>query len=652
MKHLCLFVFLLLSFGISAQSPCIDGFAGPYPCDNVDLLSTMTINEIGGAANQADIWGWSSVSGREFAIVTKSNATAFVEVTDPLNPVYLGDLPTHTINSLWRDAKVFNDHAFIVSEAEGHGMQIFDLTQLLNVQQPPVTFEETAHYPGFGNAHNLAMNEETGFAYAIGTNTFRGGLHIVDVNDPLNPILVGAYGGDGYTHDCQVVVYHGPDTEYCGSEIAFNSNEDAVTIVDVTDKTDCQLLDTETYDNADYTHQCWLTEDHEYLLVNDERDELNGLVTNTTTYVWDVKDLDNIELIGEYTGVTTSIDHNLYVRWNQVFQSNYRSGLRILDASKVAEGFLSEIGFFDCQPIDDLPEDTGTWSNYCYFNSGVVVMTDMYGDFFILQPRTITTDFTQTITEGDEEARFNVYLAFITEGQINANGLPEGVEVTSTSISGLGENQIQLTGTQGLAEGYYPFTIVVSENGTDHSFDAGLLIQAASGDLISTVAPDNMQTVDSEPEFSWDVNFDSGSLLLEISTDSDFGNVIYEDVVTNSPIESPLLFLDGIYYWRLSTIPVCDEEPILSDVSEFTVLILGIEEIKRQSWSAFPVPCDNELTVQGGSGERVILSDLAGRIVLEMTLISERQVLDLSALPVGQYILTSSQGAQNIMIQR
>ena len=130
MKKFYITLALALAFaGVKAQTPCVDGMAGPYPCDKVDLLASMTMEEIGGAQNQADIWGWTSATGREFAIVCKSNGTAFVEVSDPVNPVYLGDLPTHTINSLWRDAKVYADHAFIVSEAPGHGMQVFDLTQ-------------------------------------------------------------------------------------------------------------------------------------------------------------------------------------------------------------------------------------------------------------------------------------------------------------------------------------------------------------------------------------------------------------------------------------------------------------------------------------------------------------------------------------------
>lgn len=71
--------------------------------------------------------------------------------------------------------KVYNDHAFIVSEASCHGLQVFDLTQLLNITGPPRIFEETAYYSGIENAHNIAINEDTGYAYIVGSNTCRGG---------------------------------------------------------------------------------------------------------------------------------------------------------------------------------------------------------------------------------------------------------------------------------------------------------------------------------------------------------------------------------------------------------------------------------------------------------------------------------------------
>ena len=87
-------------------------------------------------------------------------------------------------------------------------MQVFDLKQLLTIDpvDMPLEFSNTAHYNEFGNAHNIVINEDTGFAYGVGTNTFSGGLHFVDIRDPVNPTAAGGFSGDGYTHDAQCVV--------------------------------------------------------------------------------------------------------------------------------------------------------------------------------------------------------------------------------------------------------------------------------------------------------------------------------------------------------------------------------------------------------------------------------------------------------------
>jgi len=67
-----------------------------------------------------------------------------VEVTDPVNPVFVARVPTATVQSLWRDVKVYDNHAFIVSEAAGHGMQVVDLTQVLDVELAPATLTPVA----------------------------------------------------------------------------------------------------------------------------------------------------------------------------------------------------------------------------------------------------------------------------------------------------------------------------------------------------------------------------------------------------------------------------------------------------------------------------------------------------------------------------
>lgn len=367
-----------------AQTPCINGFAGEYPCLAVDLYADLSVSELGGGENGNDCWGWTGPTGREYAIYCRSNGTAFIEITDPANPVYLGNLATHSTSSLWRDAKVFNNYAFIVSEAGMHGMQVFDLTQLESVDNPPVEFTESAHYDLFGNAHNIAINEATGFAYAIGTNTFARGLHIVDINDPLNPVIAGDFSQDGYTHDVQVVIYNGQDQNFIGSEIAFAANENTVTIVDCTNKLNCTMLSSINYDEVGYIHQGWLTEDHKYFLVNDELDEIN-FGNNTRTYIFDVQDLMNPSLVGFFESELPSSDHNLYTKGMYCYQANYRAGLRILDINGVADGNLEEVAFFDTNPEGDQPGFNGAWSVYPYFPSGNIVIST-FSHFFVVRP--------------------------------------------------------------------------------------------------------------------------------------------------------------------------------------------------------------------------------------------------------------------------
>ena len=134
-------------------------------------------------------------------------------------------------------------------------MHIFDLTQLADVTNPPVEFQADAIYTGFGKAHNIVINEDTDRAYAVGTSTFEGGLYIMDISNPINPILIGDFANDGYTHDAQVVNYAGPDPDYQGKEIAIACNENTVTIVDVSDPTDAYSISISSYSNSQYTHR-------------------------------------------------------------------------------------------------------------------------------------------------------------------------------------------------------------------------------------------------------------------------------------------------------------------------------------------------------------------------------------------------------------
>lgn len=383
----------LATFSAYAQPiPCdasglIDG---QYSCENVSLLARLDTETMGASLGN-DVWGWTdSETGREYALMGLDNGVAFVDITDPVTPAYLGNLPTHTTATVWRDFKVYGNYLFVVSEADQHGMQVFDLAHLRNVAptQGPVQFQEDAHYGRIGQSHNIAINEATATAFIVGSRAEEGcaaGLHMVDISSPLQPVFAGCFADDGYTHDAQCVVYSGPDTDYTGREICFASNEDTVTIVDVTDRKNAVMLSQAIYPNSAYTHQGWLTEDQRFFVGDDELDEMRFGHT-TRSLIFDVSDLDAPEFVAASLSENAAIDHNLYIRGNRIYEANYRSGLRILDATDIADGTLTEVAHFDTFPDDDAGQFGGAWSTFPFFGSGTALISDSQYGLFIVRP--------------------------------------------------------------------------------------------------------------------------------------------------------------------------------------------------------------------------------------------------------------------------
>ena len=162
-----------VSLASSGPADCNDGQADRFGCSNVDMLSFVSVKDLGGGADAEvnDIWGWTDpASGKEYALVGRNDGTAFVDITDPAMPVFVGDLPLteEARPSSWRDIKVFNDHAFIVSDDAGpHGMQVFDLRTLRDVQEMPADFSPLTVYDEVGSAHNIVINEASGYAYDV-----------------------------------------------------------------------------------------------------------------------------------------------------------------------------------------------------------------------------------------------------------------------------------------------------------------------------------------------------------------------------------------------------------------------------------------------------------------------------------------------------
>jgi len=379
---------------------CEDGMSADFDCGKVNILSFMPVSSLGAGrgARVNDVWGWTDPqTGREYALLGLTDQASFIDITDATNPRYLGKLPmTEGANgSVWRDIKVYENHAFIVSDGAGqHGMQVFNLARLRDVGNEPVTFDMDAHYDGISSAHNIVINESSGFAYSVGSSgggeTCGGGLHMIDIREPTEPTFAGCFADaatgrrlTGYSHDAQCIEYDGPDTEHVGKEICFGSNETAISIADVSDKQNPVALSSASYPDVAYAHQGWVTDDHKYFYLGDELDELQSQFSGTRTMIFDITDLDDPILVKQHFGESTASDHNMYVAGDLLYQSNYNSGMRILDISDPENP--SEVGFLDTVPYAEGPSMGGSWSNYPYFASGTIIVTSGNEGLFMVK---------------------------------------------------------------------------------------------------------------------------------------------------------------------------------------------------------------------------------------------------------------------------
>ncbi|KAJ7062259.1 hypothetical protein C8F01DRAFT_1137028, partial [Mycena amicta] len=394
---------------IKEYTPCVRGYAGTkenstFLCKNADLYSFTPHRELGSTAQVGnDIWGWAHTDDegvtREFGLVAQMDGTAFVEVLSDGQIAYLGRLPTQTVNSGWRDIKTIGHYAYIGSEALGHGIQVFDLQKLLDptLLHTPKEFsiesDLTAHYDGLpiGRSHNVVAHADKNLIVAVGAkprlHVCGAGLIFIDVSDPSKPTTVGCAGEDGYVHDAQCLTYHGPDRNYNGSDVCYSFNEDTFTIYDITDLSRPVIISATFYHGVAYAHQGWVFDekDQSYLFSNDELDEelQRGWATDqkTTTYIWDIKDLSAPKLTGHYKSPRL------------IYESNYKSGLRVVDASMVAqdptgESFF-ETAFFDVHPEDDAIGGEaafgGAWSSYPYFESGYILVNTLERGLFVVK---------------------------------------------------------------------------------------------------------------------------------------------------------------------------------------------------------------------------------------------------------------------------
>jgi choice-of-anchor B domain-containing protein len=403
---------------------------GGFPSNNISFLSQVTVAEFGTGSDDAnDCWGYVTPMGKEIAIVGLQSGTGFVDITDPVNPVIIGAFSSPT--SLWRDIKVMGTTAYAVTEAGSH-IQMFDLSDADNGNIGNLGYAQ--NFGGSSSTHNIVSNEESGYLYRVGGASDLGlRAYGVGVNgspgSATNPSQQGVQD-DLYVHDAQVVSYtSGP---YAGREIAFlcsgfgnGSSDTRLRIYDVTDKGNMFELDSVTYPNRRYCHQGWLSEDRKYFYVNDELDE-GDTVSTTTMHIFNVEDPANAFYVGPWSNGNSARDHNLYVKGNYIYAANYRSGLRIHDVSDPENPV--EVAWIDTYPADDGGGYDGAWSNYPFFPSGNIIISDIQQGLIVVRPDldllSITLDSTLGTTA--DPAGGEIVIATFSEQNVTLDtGTPE-----------------------------------------------------------------------------------------------------------------------------------------------------------------------------------------------------------------------------------
>jgi choice-of-anchor B domain-containing protein len=352
------------------------GVGETFAAHNATLLSWLPLGEFGALSNGNDCWGYTSPSGREYALFGSSTGLHVVEITNPSDATIVGFI--NGPDSLWRGVKIYKTYAYVVSEG-GSGIQVVNLA---NVDAGVVSLVNTITTGGTSKTHTIALDETSGFLYRCGGDD--NGLRMYSLANPASPSFVGSWN-DRYVHEAQIKTYtSGP---YAGKQIAFccggfngGFQQTGLSIVDVTNKSNPIHMGQVTWPGARFSHQGWLSADSQLFFLDDELDE-NGVLP-TTTYVIDVSNLSAPSLLGSFTNGNSAIGHNLYVKGNLCYEANYTSGLRVFDVSNPLAA--QEIAFFDTDPSGDATTFNGLWSNYPFFPSGTVIGGDIDRGLFVL----------------------------------------------------------------------------------------------------------------------------------------------------------------------------------------------------------------------------------------------------------------------------
>ena len=321
----------------------------------------------GDTTGGSDVWGYTAPDGEEYALMGVMDGIAIVRVSD-MEVIDIVPGPTEGFYYYNRDIKTYSHYAYAVATMSGtnQGLMIIDLSPL------PDSVRFVGSYINGSDtlSHNLSIDTATGYAYIVKQDYT--GFRVVNLADPENPEDVITVSVPLRLND----VYARNDTVYVGE---YQSG--SFSIFDLSDKENPQLLARVDVPNPGIVHNIWPTDDGTHIMTTEE-------TAGKTVKMWNIEDMENIELVGEYLGVN-SLAHNTHIMGDFAYISHFTAGVTVVDISDPTN--LIEVAQYDTYPLNDNPNYRGCWGAYPFTQNGMVFASDMEGYLTVLQ-------FTETNT--------------------------------------------------------------------------------------------------------------------------------------------------------------------------------------------------------------------------------------------------------------
>lgn len=351
-----------------------------FTAQNVNLLSRWQAT--GESTNSwngnlyAGVWGWhDAVKNREYAIVGGASGYYFVDVTDKSNPVFCDSVKGNYPNAIWREMKSYQHYAYLTSDDAANNFYTVDMQYL-----PDSVHVISRKHSTIEGAHTLFVDGDKLYLGIEKQGVSGGGYNIktmsvYSLSNPANPVFLRSLNDDypsntNNVHD----MYVRHDTVYASSSYGglyiYNYNTllnkfEAISTLTV-------------YNGAGYNHSSALTPSGKKLIMCDE------VPAALPIKIVDVSNVLSPDVDTTFdNGNSGATPHNPFIiNDSTLIMSYYRDGIVIYDISDSKHPIRT--GYYDSYPDANTCNYCGSWGNYPFLPSGVVLNMDMKYGLFVL----------------------------------------------------------------------------------------------------------------------------------------------------------------------------------------------------------------------------------------------------------------------------